>query len=63
MAGGGFFHGPGVESAEQLISLAYDLAYFWKVDPEIMMGRPLDALLESYVHGQRIVQEQGAANG
>lgn len=58
MDGGGFFHDSGVDSADRLISLVYDLAYFWKVDPEKMMGRPLDALLESFEHAHRIVNEQ-----
>lgn len=54
----GFFHDPGIESADQLIDLVYDLAYYWKVDPETMMGRPLDALLESNAHAHRINKEQ-----
>ena len=37
-----------------LIAVAYDLAWFWKVDPEQMMARPLDVLRESLEHAQRI---------
>ncbi|TDV60122.1 hypothetical protein EC915_11387 [Pseudomonas sp. LP_7_YM] len=54
MDGGGFFHEPGVESLDNLIALVYDLAYFWKVDPEQMMARPLDIFLESLAQAQRI---------
>jgi hypothetical protein len=36
----------------------YDLAFFWKVDPEQMMARPLDEILESLAHGQRINRTQ-----
>ena len=38
----------------ELIAVAYDLAWFWKVDPEQMMARPLDVLRESLEHAQRI---------
>ncbi|WP_267269475.1 hypothetical protein [Pseudomonas protegens] len=37
-----------------MIAVAYDLAWFWKVDPEQMMARPLDVLRESLEHAQRI---------
>lgn len=53
-----FFHESGVDSADRLISLVYDLAYFWKVDPDNMMGRPMDALLESFEQAHRILKEQ-----
>jgi hypothetical protein len=53
-----FFHQSGVDSADRLISLVYDLAYFWKVDPDNMMGRPMDALLESFEQAHRILNEQ-----
>ncbi len=58
MEGGGFFHDAGVDSIEGLISSVYDLAFFWKVDPEQMMARPLDEILESLAHGQRINRTQ-----
>lgn len=54
MAGSGFFHDPGIESIDQLIGLVYDMAYFWRVDPEQIMARPLDVFLESLAHAQRI---------
>jgi hypothetical protein len=54
MDGGGFFHELGLESLDDLIALVYDLAYFWKVDPEQMMARPLDIFLESLAQAQRI---------
>ena len=38
----------------QLYGLVYDLAWFWKVDPEQMMNRPLDVLQETLQHAQRI---------
>jgi hypothetical protein len=61
LGGGGFFlvagftdpAGDGAE-LEQLAGTVYDLAYFWKVDPELMMSRPLDVLQESLQHAQRI---------
>ncbi|KMN21761.1 phage protein [Pseudomonas helleri] len=34
--------------------MVYDLAWFWKVDPEQMMNRPLDVLQETLQHAQRI---------
>jgi hypothetical protein len=36
------------------VEIVYDLAWFWKVDPENMMSRPLDVLQESLQHAQRI---------
>lgn len=54
MGGGWFFHEPGIEALDHLIALVYDLAYFWKVDPEQMMARPLDIFLESLAQAQRI---------
>jgi hypothetical protein len=50
----GFFHECGVAAIGDLIAAAYDLAWFWKVDPEQMMARPLDVLRESLEHAQRI---------
>ncbi|WP_443693031.1 hypothetical protein ACRZ5O_06720 [Pseudomonas protegens] len=41
-----------------MIALAYDLAWFWKIDPEQMLARPLDLILESLSHAQRINQSQ-----
>ncbi|TWR71825.1 hypothetical protein FIV40_08955 [Pseudomonas marginalis] len=58
LAGGRFFHERGISTTEQLIEVAYDLAWFWKVDPELLMARPLDVLLESLEHAQRINQSQ-----
>lgn len=40
------------------MELVYDLAWFWKVDPEQMMSRPLDVLFDSMAHAQRINQLQ-----
>lgn len=34
--------------------MAYDLAWFWKVDPEQMMARSLDLITEALEHAQRI---------
>lgn len=36
------------------MAVAYDLAWFWRVDPEQMMARPLDLLGEALEHAQRI---------
>jgi hypothetical protein len=49
-----FFHECDVGAITDLIAVAYDLAWFWKVDPEQMMARPLDVLRESLEHAQRI---------
>ncbi|WP_449103340.1 hypothetical protein [Pseudomonas veronii] len=38
--------------------MAYDLAHFWRTDPEVMTGRTIDVLFESYEHAYRIVQEK-----
>lgn len=65
MGGGGFFLDAGLQGdhgaeLELLIGQVYDLAWFWKVDPEQMMGRPLDVLMESLQHAQRINKVAGA---
>jgi hypothetical protein len=39
-----------------LIAVVYDLAYFWKTDPALMMSRTLDTIVESIEHAQRINQ-------
>jgi hypothetical protein len=54
LEGGRFFHDAGIEAIEDLIALVYDLAYFWKADPEQIMARPLDIFLESLAQAQRI---------
>jgi hypothetical protein len=54
LGGREFFHECGVGAITDLIAVAYDLAWFWKVDPEQMMARPLDVLRESLEHAQRI---------
>ncbi|RMQ48619.1 hypothetical protein ALQ04_100460 [Pseudomonas cichorii] len=51
-----FFHGSGIRDLEGLIAVVYDLAYFWKVDPELMMSRSLDIITESILQSQRINQ-------
>ena len=55
------FSAAGGDGAElnQLVGTVYDLAWFWKVDPENMMNRPLDVLQETLQHAQRI-SEAGA---
>ncbi|WP_255916940.1 MULTISPECIES: hypothetical protein [unclassified Pseudomonas] len=40
------------------MAVAYDLAWFWKVDPEQMMARPLDLIAEAIAHAQRINELQ-----
>ncbi|MBA4363015.1 hypothetical protein C1X35_31600 [Pseudomonas sp. FW306-1C-G01A] len=54
MADRRFFHDSGVETVDDLIRVAYDLAWYWKVDPQQMMARSLDMLIECLEHGQRI---------
>jgi hypothetical protein len=51
-----FFHGSGISDLEGLIAVVYDLAYFWKTDPELMMSRELDVITESILQTQRINQ-------
>ena len=53
-----FFHECGVETISDLISVAYNLAWWWKIDPEQMMARPLDVLMESLEHAERINELQ-----
>ena len=50
------------DSAEltQLVDLVYNLAWFWKVDPEQMMSRPLDVLQDSLRNAQRIEAARAA---
>lgn len=48
------FYQYGVRDLNELVSLAYDLAWFWKVDPQLMLRRDLDELSEAYGHAQRI---------
>ncbi|RQO51541.1 hypothetical protein DBR46_20710 [Pseudomonas sp. KBW05] len=55
-----FFHERGISEVTDLIAVAYDLAWFWKTDPELMMARPLDVLCESLEHAQRINKTQQA---
>lgn len=55
----GFFHDCGIESSDDLIALAYDAAWFWRVDPELMMARSLDVFLEALGNAQRINNCQG----
>lgn len=54
MAGREFFHQTGVSDLESLIALSYDLAWFWKVDPDQIQAKPLDLFLESLMQAQRI---------
>lgn len=39
---------------DHLTEFVYDLAWFWRVDPELMMQRPLDVLCEAMSQAQRI---------
>ena len=54
LGSGRFFHDVGVTSAEDLIAVSYDLAWYWKVDPEEMMSRSLDLIIESQEQALRI---------
>lgn len=54
MGRGRFFHECGIGDISELIAVAYDLAWFWKVDPEQMMARSLDLITEALEHAQRI---------
>ncbi|QNB10107.1 hypothetical protein G5S35_08195 [Paraburkholderia tropica] len=52
-----FFHELGVREVEQLVGRAYDAAWFWRLDPEVVMARPIERLLESLGHADRIIEE------
>jgi hypothetical protein len=43
--------------------LVYDLAWFWKVNPNEVMNWPLDQLLESEENAWRIQAMLGGGNG
>ncbi|CAN0621507.1 protein of unknown function [Burkholderia multivorans] len=52
-----FFLGLGIRGVEQLIARAYDAAWFWRLDPEVVMARPIERLLESIGQADRIIEE------
>ncbi|QKL06950.1 hypothetical protein GEV41_11145 [Pseudomonas putida] len=58
-----FFLGAGVSDVDGLIATAYDLAWFWKSDPEQVMERPLDVILEAAEHSQRIAETLRGEDG
>jgi hypothetical protein len=39
------------------VTLAFDLAYFWRVDPASVLRLPLTRLLVYGAHGERIAAE------
>lgn len=63
MDGGRFFHEAGISDVDGLIAVAYDLAWFWKSDPEQVMGRTLDVILEAGMHSQRIAETLRGEDG
>ncbi|GGU53964.1 hypothetical protein GCM10009504_08570 [Pseudomonas laurentiana] len=54
---------PRFRSPEQLTELVYDLAWFWKVNPNEVMNWPLDQLFESEENAWRIQAMLGGGNG
>lgn len=63
MDGSRFFLGAGIGDVDGLIAAAYDLAWFWKSDPEQVMGRTLDVILEATTHSQRIAETLRGEDG
>ncbi|ARU23057.1 sensor histidine kinase [Ralstonia solanacearum] len=53
-----FFLESGCQEAELIIKLAYDLAWFWHTDPEVMLRRPVSRLLTYIEHANRINRER-----
>lgn len=58
-----FFLGAGISDVDSLIATAYDLAWFWKSDPEQVMGRTLDLILEAAAQSQRIAETLRGEDG
>ncbi len=52
--GRGFFLDSGVSDADDLIGGVYELAHFWRVDPELEMTRPISIILEHFEQANRI---------
>ncbi len=63
MGCGAFFLDAGVSDVEGLIAVAYDLAWIWKSDPEQVIGRTLDVIMEAVRHSQRIADTLGGEDG
>lgn len=57
-----FFPTARFASPDDLTALVYDLAWFWKTDPETMKNQPLDVILESEEHAWRISALVGSNN-
>ena len=57
-----FFSRAGITGIPQLIELAYDAAYLWRLHPLQVLDMPLDVLLELLEHMGRI-SELRADNG
>ncbi len=58
-----FFHVPRFATISELIDLSYDLAWYWKTNPEQVKAWPLDVLFESEENAWRIQELAGANNG
>lgn len=54
LGGSGFFLEAGVSDADELIDGVYELARFWRVDPEIEMTRPVSIIVEHFKQANRI---------
>ena len=57
-----FFSRASITGIPQLIELAYDAAYLWRLHPLQVLDMPLDVLLELLEHMGRI-SELRAGNG
>lgn len=56
-----FFLEGQVAEVEELIRTTYDLAKFWKADPQEKMDQPVSVIAEELDHAMRIVSEQQRA--
>lgn len=57
-----FFLRRGIRTVDELIELVYDVARYWRTDPEIQMTRPLDILFEQHAHAYRQIEASRSAN-
>jgi hypothetical protein len=57
-----FFLRRGIGAFDELIELVYDVARYWRIDPEIQMTRPLSILFEQHAHAFRQIEISRSAN-
>lgn len=59
LGGREFFYGLGIRGVDELIDRAYDVAWFWRLDPEVVMERSIVRLAEVMGQVGRIIEEAG----